>query len=68
VPKRCLIVSDRYEQYVKISSTDGKNVVESVLNDLQKQADKGRVEFGLDIEIERVSDIRIPDTDGTEFE
>jgi len=47
-------MSDRYAQYVKISSTDGKNVVESVLNDLQKQADKGRVEFGVDIEIERV--------------
>jgi len=44
-------MSDRYAQYVKISSTDGKNVVESVLNDLQKQADKGRVEFGVDIEI-----------------
>jgi len=48
-------MSDEYAQYIKISSTDGKNVVESVLNDLQKQADKGRVEFGVDIEIERIN-------------
>lgn len=49
-------MSDEYAQYVKISSTDGKNVVESVLNDLQKQADKGRVEFGVDIQVERVDE------------
>ena len=43
-----------YEQLIKISSDDGKNVVESVLNDLQKQADKGTVEFGIDIQVERI--------------
>jgi len=47
-------MTEKYEQYIKISSTDGKNVVESVINDIHKQVDKGRVEFGLDIEVERV--------------
>jgi len=47
-------MSEKYEQYIKISSTDGKNVVESVINDIHKQVDKGQVEFGLDIEVERV--------------
>jgi hypothetical protein len=43
-----------YEQYLRISSTDGKNTVESIINDLKKQAHKGQVEFGVDITVERV--------------
>lgn len=43
-----------YEQYIKISSTDGKNKVESFLNDIQKRADKAKVEFGVDIQVTRV--------------
>jgi hypothetical protein len=44
----------KHTEYLKISSTDGKNVVESVINDLRKQASKGEVEFGINIQIERV--------------
>jgi len=47
-------MSDEYSQSIKISSTDGKNVVESVINDIQKKADKGQVEFGVDIQVERI--------------
>jgi hypothetical protein len=47
-------MTDEHAVYVKISSTDGKNVVESVLNDLTKKAQKGQVEFGVDINITRV--------------
>ena len=45
-----------YTQYLKITSSDGKNVVESVINDLRKKADKGQVEFGVDIRIERIEE------------
>jgi len=48
-------MTGEHVQYVRISSTDGRNTVESVLNDLEKQASKGRVEFGVDISIERVT-------------
>lgn len=58
-------MTEEYSQVVKISSSDGKNVVESVINDLRKQADKGRVEFGVDIEIERV-ELTDKDTEGFE--
>jgi len=58
-------MSDEYTQYLKISSTDGKNVVESVINDIHKQVDKGRVEFGLDIEVERVEP---PNKESVEFD
>jgi hypothetical protein len=43
-----------YRQAVVIKSTDGKNPVEKTIHELEKQADKGRVEFGVDIEIERI--------------
>ena len=43
-------------QYLKISSSDGKNVVESFLNDIRKKADKGQVEFGVDIDVERIDE------------
>lgn len=43
-----------YEQYIKISSSDGKNTVEQFINTMNKRAHKGRVEFGADIQIERV--------------
>lgn len=56
-------MSDEYTQYLKISSSDGKNVVESVLNDIQKKADKGQVEFGVDIRVERVSE-PVQETEG----
>lgn len=49
-------MTDEYSQTIKISSSDGKNVVESVINDIRKQVDKGKVEFGLDIEVERVEE------------
>jgi hypothetical protein len=45
-----------YTQYLKISSSDGKNVVESTINDLRKRAEKGKVEFGVDIRIERIEE------------
>jgi len=45
-----------HEEYIRIQSDDGRNVVERMINDLEKKADKGRVDFGLDIEIERVTD------------
>ena len=45
-----------HEQYIKISSNDGKNVVESFLNDIRKKADKGKVEFGVDIDVERIDE------------
>jgi len=60
-------MSDEYTEYVKISSTDGSNVVESVLNDLRKKADKGKVEFGVDIRVERI-DPPVEDVDGFENE
>lgn len=44
-----------YNQYIKISSADGKNKVESFLNDIQKRADKAKVEFGVDIQVERIN-------------
>ena len=43
-----------YKQHIKISSSDGKNTVESFLNDIQKRADKAKVEFGVDIQVERI--------------
>jgi len=58
-------MTEKYEQYIKISSTDGKNVVESVINDIHKQVDKGQVEFGLDIEVERVEP---PNKENVEFD
>jgi len=51
-------MTDDYTQHLKISSSDGKNVVESVISDIQKKADKGQVEFGVDIRVERVE---VPD-------
>jgi hypothetical protein len=59
-------MTEEYTQYVKISSTDGKNTVESVLNDLEKQASKGRVEFGVDISINRVDITDIADSEDYE--
>ena len=59
-------MKEEHVQYVRISSTDGRNTVESVLNDLEKQASKGRVEFGVDISIERVTLDQIKDSEDYE--
>jgi len=45
-----------HEEYIRIKSDDGKNTVERVINQIEKKVSKGRVEFGVDIEIDRVTD------------
>lgn len=57
--------NERYSQFLKVSSSDGKNKVESFLNDIQKRADKAKVEFGVDITVERVQE---PTEHNTQFD
>jgi hypothetical protein len=59
-------MSDEYTQYVRISSTDGRNTVESIINDLAKKCDKGQVEFGVDVQVERVTIDQIKDSEDYE--
>jgi len=49
-------MTDKYTTCIRISSADGRNTVESFLNDVRKRADKGKVEFGVSIDIERIED------------
>lgn len=48
-------MTDKYTQYLKISSSD-KNTTEQFINSIKKRANKGQVEFGVDIDIERISE------------
>jgi len=43
-------------EYLRISSNDGRNTVESFINQVKKKADKGQVEFGVDINVERIDE------------
>lgn len=47
------MTNEKYRQAIVIEA-DARNHVESVINDLKKQIDKGKVEFGLNIEMRRV--------------
>ena len=49
-------MTEENSQCIRVSSTDGANTVERFLNDVMKRADKGKVEFGVDLKIERVDD------------
>lgn len=57
-------MTDDYTQYLKISSPD-KNTTEQFINSIKKRASKGKVEFGVQISIERVNS---PVEESTEFE
>lgn len=59
-------MSDRYRQAIVIEG-EARNHVESVINDLRKQLSKGRVEFGVDVEMRRI-DLNETDVDGFEDE
>jgi len=43
-----------YEIYIKISGEDS-NSVESIYNQLVKKVDKGNVEFGVGLSVERIN-------------
>lgn len=49
-------MTDKYATCLRISSTDGRNTVEQFVHEIQKRADKGQVEFGVSINVERVED------------
>jgi len=44
-----------HKQYLEITADD-KNTLESFLNDVRKRADKGKVEFGVNINIKRIEE------------
>lgn len=55
-------MTETHKQAILIEAGD-RNTVESFLNDLRKRADKGKVEFGVDIEIKRI-DLEKVDVEG----
>ena len=47
-------MTDRYSQTIRISATE-KNTVEQFINNIKKQSDEGRVRYGVQINVERVT-------------